>query len=347
MQKEIDLQSYLSTLVAQGNASSELESIVDALGRSAIKISKLIARGEAGGGLAKCVKADNGTGDSQKRLDVLAHNYVVDALQGLPVAWLASEECEESIEITPGASLSVAIDPLDGSSNIETNAPIGTIFSILPTASDATSDSTFFQPGAKQVAAGFFVYGPQCALFLTCGCGTDVFILDPDSGLFVLNSKGAKIARNASEFAINCSNARHWSLAVRHYVDDCAAGKNGPIGRDFNMRWIASLVAEAQRIVVRGGVYLYPSDERNGYENGRLRLIYEANPIALLVEQAGGLATDGSARILDVKPTRLHQRTPFVFGSCGDVELVRYYTRGPHSRERSPALFSQRDIFRH
>jgi len=347
MREAIDLKSHISGLVASGHVQKELAPVIAALDAAGRKIAKLIARGNSIGGLADCIKPDNGAGDAQKRLDILAHDIVIEAVRGTPVAWLASEECEECIAITPGAPLSMAIDPLDGSSNIETNAPIGTIFSLLPTSPDGASEATFLQRGSTQIAAGFLIYGPQCALFLTCGCGTDVFTLDPDTGVFVLSTRDIRIPGETHEFAINCSNARHWSPSVRRYVDDCTMGSEGPRGKDFNMRWIASMVAEAQRIVVRGGVYLYPRDKRNGYENGRLRLIYEANPVGFLIEQAGGLATDGSTRILDLEPTRIHQRTPFVFGSRREVERVARYVRGIDNRDEPLALFSERGLFRH
>lgn len=347
MLETLDLKGHLLGLVSQGVAQAELLPVISALAAAGQTLAKLIARGHGAGGLATCVKADNGAGDAQKHLDVLAHQIVVDALREAPIAWLASEESDECIAVKAGAPLSIAIDPLDGSSNIETNAPIGTIFSILPSSFDGSADSTFLQPGSAQVAAGFLVYGPQCSLCLTFGRGTDVFTLDPDAGIFLLSASGVRIAGDTREFAINSSNARHWSPHVASYIGDCISGGDGPRGKDFNMRWIASLVAEAQRILVRGGVYLYPRDKRKGYESGRLRLIYEANPIGWLIEQAGGAATDGSERILDIKPTHIHQRTPFVFGSSREVERIGRYARGLEGGAEPHALFSERGLFRH
>ncbi|MEQ1715949.1 MAG: class 1 fructose-bisphosphatase [Hyphomicrobium sp.] len=347
MSEATDLKCYLSDLSSRGLIAVELERIVNALDCAGQKIAKLIARGHRVGGLADCIKADNGAGDAQKTLDVLTHRIVVDAMCEVPIAWLASEECEESISIQPGAPFSIAIDPLDGSSNIETNASIGTIFSILPSVANGSAAAAFLQPGSAQVAAGFLVYGPQCTLVLTFGNGTDVFTLDPDAGVFALSASGIKIAADTREFAINYSNVRHWSPGIHSYISDCVAGGDGPRGKDFNMRWIASLVAEAQRILVRGGVYLYPRDKRRGYENGRLRLIYEANPVGFIIEQAGGLATDGGARILDITPTHIHQRTPFVFGSSCEVERVGRYKRGLEGGEDTHALFAERGLFRH
>ncbi|RUP07983.1 class 1 fructose-bisphosphatase [Hyphomicrobium sp.] len=347
MFEAIDLESHVADLAAQGLTQRELAPVISALEEAGRKLCKLIARGHHAGALADCVKADNGAGDAQKKLDIIAHQIVLEALSEAPIAWLASEECEESVSINPGALFSIAIDPLDGSSNIETNAPIGTIFSILPSSPDGTAAATLLQPGSVQTAAGFLVYGPQCVLFLTFGHGTDMFTLDPDAGVFLLCASGVRIGNDTREFAINSSNARHWNPNMRSYIGDCVSGLEGPRGKDFNMRWIASLVAEAQRILVRGGVYLYPRDKRRGYENGRLRLIYEANPISFLVEQAGGAATDGVARILDIRPAHLHQRTPFVFGSSREVECVSRYARGLEGSNDSPPLFSERGLFRH
>lgn len=347
MFEAIDLKGHVAGLVAQGVVQRELAPVVSALDAAGQELAKLIARRHRVGGLADCVKADNGAGDAQKKLDVVAHQIVIEAMREAPISWFASEECEESVAMTPGAPFSIAVDPLDGSSNIETNAPIGTIFSILPSSTDGTGDTTFLQPGSAQAAAGFLVYGPQCELFLTFGHGTDAFALDPDAGAFVLSASGVRIPDDTREFAINASNERHWSPSVRSYIGDCVSGGDGPRGKDFNMRWIASLVAEAQRILVRGGVYLYPRDTRKGYENGRLRLIYEANPISFLIEQAGGLATDGSDRILDIQPVHLHQRTPFVFGSSREVERIDRYARGLERCGHAHPLFSERGLFRH
>lgn len=347
MSKLIDVDTYIARLVSQGVVPSELALAIGALANATRALAKIVASGAVKGGLATKLKADNGSGDAQTRLDVLANEIVMARISETPVAWLASEECETTVSIAPGAPFSIAIDPLDGSSNIETNAPIGTIFSIMRTSPCGTSEATFLQPGSGQVAAGFVVYGPQCTLILTLGRGTVAFTLDPELGCFVLASEAMFVSEIAREFAINVSNARHWSRTIRDYVEDCVSGADGPRGRDFNMRWIASLVAEAERILVRSGVYLYPRDSRIGYEHGRLRLIYEANPIAFLIEQAKGAATDGIMRILDLKPTHIHQRTPFVFGSRGEVELIARYACGLEGRSRSHQLFSDRGLLRH
>lgn len=347
MSKATDLESYVAHLVADGGVQRELGSIIMGLASAGRVLAKLIARGDAKGDLAGHVETNNGSGDAQTRLDLIANEIVATSVGDTPVAWLASEECDECVAIKPGAPFSLAVDPLDGSSNIETNAPIGTIFSIVPTSPCGGSDPTFLQPGSRQVASGFFVYGPRCVLFVTLGKGTAAFSFDPDSAAFVQRSASIRISEIAQEFAVNSSNARHWSPVVRSYFQDCMLGADGPRGRDFNMRWIASLVAEAQRIFVRGGVYLYPRDTRSGYENGRLRLVYEANPIAFVIEQAGGSATDGTIRILDLKPTHIHQRTPLVFGSRGEVELIGRYARGLEGGSRPHQLFSDRGLLRH
>jgi fructose-1,6-bisphosphatase I len=243
--------------------------------------------------------------------------------------------------------LVVAIDPLDGCSNIDTAVSGGTIFSILPAAVKATRpEEHFLRPGREQIAAGFFIYGPQTSLALTFGDGVHIFTLDRDTGVFRLAIPKVSIPQDSAEYAIDASNYRHWGDSVRAYVDDCVTGLEGPLAQDYTMRWVASLVAEAFRILARGGVFLYPADERRGYVAGRHLLIYEANPISFLIEQAGGAATDTEQRILDLRPTELHARTPFVFGSCNVVHrIVRYHTDPQFSAERAP-LFTRRGLLR-
>ena len=244
--------------------------------------------------------------------------------------------------------LALAIDPLDGSSNIETNAAIGTIFSIRRRLGDAAADSlaSFFGSGRGQLAAGFLIYGPQLALVLTLGSGTHIFVYSPSERSFRLAAAPCAIPLKTPEFAINAANYRHWAEAVRLYFDDCLKGGHGPREAEFNMRWLASLVGDAYRILIRGGVFLYPSDRRRGYAKGRLRLVYEAHPIAMLIEQAGGAATDTIEPILDVAATDLHQRTPLVFGSANEVVRIgRYHTLPSQIAERAP-LFGKRGLFR-
>ncbi len=284
----------------------------------------------------------------QKELDVLANAMLFSALRAAPVAALLSEEVESAVPLNAGGSLLVAIAPLDGSSNIDTNASIGTIFSILPAPSAGSNcDATaFFQPGEQQLAAGYVIYGPQTALALTTGAGTQVFTFDRRVEQFRLTVERVCVPHKTREFAINASNHRHWDEPIRIYVDDCLKGCEGPRGEDFNMRWIASMVAEAHRVLARGGIYLYPGDLRDGYERGRLRLIYEASPVAWLMEQAGGAASSGTGRILEIRPQGLHQRVPLIFGSRDEVNRLDRYHRDPYPLGERSALFGRRGLFR-
>jgi len=259
--------------------------------------------------------AVNADGDTQKQLDVIADEIVLEALRGAAVAAYLSEEREAAIPLDPDGGLIVACDPLDGSSNIGVNVSVGTIFSLLP------ADGGALQAGRAQLAAGLFVYGPQTTLLLSVGSGTASFRMD-DEGRFVMITEDVRIPETAGEFAINASNRRHWPDPVIRYIDGCLVGADGPRGHDYNMRWVASLVAETWRITCRGGVFLYPADARKGYGSGRLRLVYEAAPVAMLVEQAGGRATDGARDILDITPAGLHQRVPLVFGAADEVAAV-------------------------
>jgi fructose-1,6-bisphosphatase I len=320
---------------------------VNTLARACGSISQLVGAGALAGALG-ATRKDHGAGDVQKELDVLANDMLVAGLRDAPVAALASEEIAEPIELNPHGTLLVAVDPLDGSSNIDTNVSVGTIFSILraPTEGSRCDADAFLQTGVRQVAAGYVIYGPQTALVLTVGAGTHVFTLDRPSATFHLTSQHVRVPATTQEFAINASNHRYWDEPIRIYVDDCLKGAEGPRGADFNMRWIASMVAEAHRVLSRGGIYLYPADIRNGYSQGRLRLIYEANPIAWLIEQAGGAASTGHRRILDVQPRSLHQRIPLLFGSREEVARLDRYHVEPHPiGERSP-LFGRRGLFR-
>jgi len=314
---------------------------------AAATIADLIAQGALAGEMAAIV-GDNADGDAQKFLDVKSNELIFGALGESPVAVMGSEEDEEAVPLNEGAPLAVAVDPLDGSSNIETNVSIGTIFSIFPTetAKDSAPENVFFQPGSNQLAAGFMVYGPQTTIVFSVGQGTHVATLDRDSGEFLVTLTNMKMITGKHEYAINASNYRHWSPGVRAYIDDCLAGADGPRGENYNMRWVASLVAEAFRILIRGGVFLYPGDNRDGYACGRLRLVYEAFPVAMIVEQAGGMATDGSTRILDLVPDDLHQRIPLVFGPEDEVERVKKYQESPPEKGATSPLFGHRGLFR-
>ena len=341
------LDAFLNSYVGTDSLRSAVAATVHQLAQAAVKIRHTINQGVLGVAFAG-TRGVNSDGDLQKDLDVLADEVFLDAMRQAPVALYASEELEQPVLLNGAAPLAIAIDPLDGSSNIDTNVSLGTIFSILPAtgAPGANPAAPFLQVGEKQIGAGFFIYGPQLALVLSLGSGTHVFVLSTRLGTFVQAYESRIIPPRTQEFAINAANYRHWDEAVRLYVDDCLEGSEGPRERDFNMRWIASLVADCYRILIRGGVFLHPGDQRKGYHQGRLRLVYEANPIAYLIEQAGGAATDTVNRILEIEPESLHQRTPVVFGSAREVRrIARYHTEPSSIGERAP-LFGHRGLFR-
>jgi len=318
-----------------------LDGVIEALCRVGAELSERISRGPLGGALGAEV-GENTDGDIQKALDVMADERFTAALKGTGVRWYASEEQTEVVEIDADGTLALAIDPLDGSSNINANVSIGTIFGIQPAL--GSGPETFLRSGQHMLASGYFIYGPQTILVLTCGDGVRHFIYERRTGQFHEAPRPPSIPAEASEFAINASNYRHWSQPIRAYIDDCLAGTEGPRGKNFNMRWVASLVAETHRIMSRGGIFLYPADQRPGYEQGRLRLVYECAPIAFLVEQAGGRATNGTRRILDCVPDKLHARMPFVFGNADSVDRVTSYHDLPD--QEVSALFANRGLFR-
>ncbi len=339
----IPFAEFLVGACASSPYGDDIRVVLLALAQAAVELSEKISRGRLAGDMARPVEGSGG-GDPQKALDVFANETILAALRVCPVSWVASEESPNAIELNPEGSLALAIDPLDGSSNIDTNSAIGTIFSLRPATLGAHS---FFGQGIEQVAAGFAIYGPQTSIVFTVGKGTYMATLDRANKTFMVSPDRMEIHAPCCEYAINGSNERHWPEGVKNYVRDCQAGIHGPRGRDFNTRWIASLVADAYRILVRGGVYLYPADNRNGYEYGRLRLVYEAFPIAMLIEQAGGSATDGSARILERVASNIHSRTPLVFGSTQEVVRLAIYL---DPRDYPPAakapLFAERGLFR-
>lgn len=352
MPAETTPRTTLSEALADWSARHpESGAVADALlaiSTASVELAGIIARSRVTDA-ARSVHADatsNPSGDDQKPLDVIAEAHFVEALRGGTIAGMCSEESDEPIPLTPGGAVLVALDPIDGSSNIDINAPIGTIFSVLPTLPNGDLLATALQPGSAQLAAGVIVYGPSTTLLLTVGEGTDAYSLDPDSGDFVRTHQGIELPVDSREYAINASNARHWEPGIRSYVNDLVDGSVGPRGVDFNMRWLAALVADAQRILLRGGIYLYPQDERPNYRRGRIRLVYEANPVAFLCQQAGGAATDGVEAILDIQPTSLHQKTPLVFGSRSKVERVAKYLTQPFSSHEDSPLFSRRGLFR-
>lgn len=340
------LDAYLGHWVAAGEGRTSVAQAVAALAQAGIALSNIIAGGPLNGALGAEVGQQNADGDNQRQLDVIADGLIIDALRKSPTAYYASEEEEAILTLDPAGELAVACDPLDGSSNIDCNMPIATIFGIFrATPGDATA--SFFREGSEQVAAGYVVYGPQTSLLLTLGEGVAQFTLDPATRRFVLVSRNVRIAPSTREYAINASNYRHWPEPIRNFIDDCIEGAGGPHGKDFNMRWLACMVGEAHRIFSRGGVFLYPGDHRPGYMHGRLRLLYEAFPIAMLVEQAGGGATDGFERILAKKLETLHQRTPLVFGSIEKVARIASYFSDAHFQRVQSPLFAERGLFQH
>ena len=315
------------------------------------RISCLVGKGALAGVLGGA-GSSNGQGEAQMKLDVAADRIFRRTTEwGGTLAAMVSEETDVPYAIPahyPKGRYLLAFDPLDGSSNIDVNVPVGSIFSVLR-APEGTAEplvQDFLRPGTAQVCAGYAIYGPTTMLVLTLGRGTHGFTLDREIGEFMLTHPGLRIPEETSEFAINASNARFWEPAVKRYVDECLAGRSGPRGRDFNMRWIASLVAEAHRILMRGGVFLYPRDEREATRNGRLRLLYEANPIAMVIEQAGGRASTGTQRVLEVAPRSLHERSGFIFGAAGEVERLELYHRDFNRRGYDAPLFGVRGLFR-
>ncbi len=297
-------------------------------------IANAVNRGDLIGVLGEADTGPNVQGEVQKKLDVIANELMLRCNEwGGHLAAMASEELDDISPIPPeyprGKYL-LLFDPLDGSSNSDVNISVGTIFSILRMShSDhAASVDDFLQPGAQQVAAGYALYGPSTMLVLTTGHGVNGFTLDRDIGEYILTHPGMAIPADTREFAINASNERFWEKPVQRYVDECLAGRAGPRGVDFNMRWVASMVAEVHRILIRGGVFLYPRDTKDPSKPGRLRLMYEANPMAFVAEQAGGLASSGRERLLDITPEALHQRVPVILGSRNEVQrLVDYHAQ--------------------
>ncbi len=345
MSDVIDLAEYLARWVDNDPGREAVAVTVKAMADATIAIDALIRKGPLAGAVSATTGKQSGI-DQQKKIDVLANDLILDALRSCPVSCFASEEMDNPLCIHAGGQLAVAVDPIDGSSNVEANISLGTIFSILPARAGGADGSSFLQPGQNQLAAGFAVYGPYTSLVVTVGAGTQIFTLDPESKRFVRSFYSVAIPSLTAEFAINSSNYRHWEDCVRIYVDDLLRGRDGPRGKDFNMRWTATPASDIYRILVRGGIFLYPADLREGYTSGRLRLVYEVNPIAFIIEQAGGAASNGRTRILDVEPRSLHQHTPIVAGSKAEVDYVVRLHHEPHGPgERSP-LFGRRGLFR-
>ena len=331
---------------------AELIALVNDIQTACKYIGTAVARGALAGARGS-TGVVNVQGEDQKPLDLIANGIMLDSCEwGGYLAGMVSEEMEAPHPIPaqyPRGRYLLVFDPLDGSSNLDVNVTVGTIFSVLRAPEGVTDPAVadFLQPGTKQVCAGYALYGPSAMIVMTLGTGVHGFTLDPEIGAYILTHPNLAIAAETHEFAVNASNQRFWEPPVRRYVDECLAGKSGVRGKDFNMRWIASLVAEVHRILMRGGLFMYPKDTKDPGKPGRLRLLYEANPMAMLVEQAGGAASTGRGRILDVVPTSLHQRVPVILGSKNEVaRLERYHAefdRGDVAF-RSP-LFNERTLF--
>jgi fructose-1,6-bisphosphatase I len=339
------LSAYLESWAQSDPQRQAVAATVEAIADASRGIAELISEGPLVGNLAEAIE-ENVQGEVQKALDNITNERLIEACRRAPVAAVASEELDHPVAATPGAPLLVAMDPLDGSSNIDTNVSIGTIFSILraPAHLNPETHDAFLQAGRKQLCAGYVLYGPQTMVVLTVGDGTHIFTLDRRTNTYILTTRNVRIPEKTREFAINASNSRHWDPPIKAYIAECLAGAEGPRGEDTNMRWVGSLVADGHRILIRGGVYLYPSDQRKGYNEGRLRLIYECNPLSFIVEQAGGGATTGDMAVLDVEPAKLHQRIAFIFGSAHEIERIQGHHIEPVADD-SP-LFTKRGLFR-
>lgn len=308
-----------------GNLTPELAQVISTIADTCQTIDQALQKGALAGVLGSA-QHENVQGEEQKKLDVISNDYLIDALKIHPqVGGLASEELDEFTPAQENGKYLVLFDPLDGSSNIDINMCVGTIFSILPAKNAVTQAEDFMQAGNQQVAAGYVLYGPSTMLALTVGAGTVFFTFDPETQQFLLTSENIQVAVDTKEYAINSSNQRHWENPVKRYIEELLAGKTGPREKDFNMRWVACMVGDIHRILCRSGIFMYPYDLKDPKKAGRLRLMYEANPMSMLIEQAGGASSTGRIRILDIEPTDLHQRVPVIIGSKNEVDLVTGY----------------------
>jgi fructose-1,6-bisphosphatase I / sedoheptulose-1,7-bisphosphatase len=347
------LSKFLIQQLTDIPGASDLGALLVDVAAAVKAISAMTAKGALGGYHGEH-GGKNVQGETQHKLDVLAHEVIIRSCEwGGLLAGMVSEELEHPypvpVEYARGRYLLV-FDPLDGSSNTDVNVSVGTIFSVLRhDDTELPGVADYLKSGQQQVAAGYAIYGPATMLVISAGKGTHGFTLDREIGNFILTHPNLQIPADTGEFAINTSNARFWEPPVHRYVTECQAGKSGIRGRDFNMRWIASLVAEVHRILMRGGVFMYPRDSKDKSKPGRLRLLYEANPISLLVEQAGGRATTGNQRLMEVKPESLHQRVALIMGSRNEVERIeRYHAEYQSGADRpfSSPLFNERSLFR-
>lgn len=309
----------------KGNLTPELAQVIDTIAATCKTIDQALQKGALAGILGSAGN-ENVQGETQKKLDVISNDYLIDALKVHPhVGGLASEELDDFTPAQENGEYLVLFDPLDGSSNIDINMCVGTIFSILPAKNAVTQAQDFMQAGTQQVAAGYVLYGPSTMMALTVGNGVAFFTLDPETQTFLLTTENIQVSADTQEFAINASNQRHWEQPVKQYIEELLAGKTSVREKDFNMRWVACMVGDVHRILCRGGIFLYPYDLKDPKKAGRLRLMYEANPMSMLIEQAGGASTTGRVRILEIEPTELHQRVPVIIGSKNEVERVTSY----------------------
>jgi len=320
------MKRLIKVLAADG-VNSELELVIKDVMVACKDIAYKLGQGELAGILG-ATEDENVQGETQKMLDVISNDLLKDILVANPyVRGVGSEEEDYTIAGHADGKYLVTFDPLDGSSNIDVNLSVGTIFSILE-AQDATpgdNQEVFLQNGRKQVAAGYVLYGPSTLLVMTTGKGVNLFTLDTNVGEFVLTKEALQIPEDTSEFAINMSNQRFWEPEMKQYIDDCLQGEEGPLGKRYNMRWVASMVAEVHRILIRGGIFMYPYDSRDPSKAGKLRLMYEGNPMSMIVEQAGGASSTGRMDIMDVQPDGIHDRVPVVLGSKNEVAKVVAY----------------------
>jgi fructose-1,6-bisphosphatase I len=341
--KPVSLIQFLIEERRAGYVNAELSLLIEVVARACKRIAVATNKGALGDvlGMAAGVgdaASINIQGEAQKKLDVISNEILLEAnAWGGHLAACASEEMEDPQPIPdmyPKGNHLLLFDPLDGSSNIDVNVSVGTIFSVLHCPEGVVNPKAedFLQPGTAQLAAGYVVYGPATVLVLTCGHGTHEFTLDREVGSFVLSRRDIRIPTETAEFAINMSNQRHWRPAMQRYISELLAGSEGPRGKDFNMRWVASMVADVHRIITRGGVFFYPLDAKIAEQGGKLRLMYEANPMAFIIEQAGGAASTGQQRIMALQPTRLHQRVPVFLGSKNEVEVAVQYHQDADNR---------------
>lgn len=343
-------QYLITSRRSHPTATGSFNALILDVAQACKAISRTVARGALAGILGSA-NNQNVQGEDQKKLDVLANDlFIANNEASGNVCGMVSEEMDLPCALpqgTPRGRYLLVFDPLDGSSNIDVNVSVGSIFSVLRAPEGVTepTDADFLQPGSKQVAAGYAVYGPSTMLMLTIGKGVVGFTLDPAMGDFILTHDNIRVPESTHEFAINTSNSRFWEPPIKRYVEECIAGSTGPRERDFNMRWIASMVAETHRILMRGGVFLYPRDRRDPSKPGRLRLLYECNPIGMLIEQAGGRASTGEMPMLDVQPTSLHQRIAVIFGSKAEVDRIERYHREKSGYEADTPLFKRRGLF--